>query len=210
MLYCTNHMLPSPCLVCFFCTAAYRTYLLPILFCHFCFLNDVFPFLVLLLLLKCFLIFPSQYLQATVAVDVCYDMKASFEHTILLGPQAYIHHIVEEVGPTMTPIKWLGKDVSMICRMCLAWAAFVDARTQQILLVYLSHSQCVKSCLLRSFRNKTQTSPNASNPFSRVSATKRQQKQQHPMPQILSLAFRDKKEQHPIPQFVNSLAFKWL
>jgi hypothetical protein len=63
---------------------------------------------------------------------------------------------------------------------------------------------------LRSFRNKTQTSPNASNPFSRVSATKRQQKQQHPMPQILSLAFRDKKEQHPIPQFVNSLAFKWL
>jgi hypothetical protein len=52
-------------------------------------------------------------------------------------------------------------------------------------------TQCVKSFLSR-FRNK------------------RQQKQQHPMPQILSLAFRDKKEQHPIRQFVNSLAVKWL
>ncbi len=43
-------------------------------------------------------------------------------------------------------------------------------------------TQCVKSFLSR-FRNK------------------RQQKQQHPMPQILFLAFRDKKEQHPIRQF---------
>jgi hypothetical protein len=50
---------------------------------------------------------------------------------------------------------------------------------------------------LRSFRNKTQTSPNDLSRF----RNKRQQKQPHPMPQILSLAFSDKKEQHPIRQF---------
>lgn len=76
----------------------------PVFFHDPSFLENEFPFFILLSFFVCFLILPAQNLLALEAKDIRHCVEPCGELPVFPGPNRHVHHIREEVGPPISSL----------------------------------------------------------------------------------------------------------
>mmetsp|Transcript_44811 Transcript_44811/g.93855 ORF Transcript_44811/g.93855 Transcript_44811/m.93855 type:complete len:207 (-) Transcript_44811:255-875(-) len=113
----------------------------PFLSRHPCFFKNNFVFLVLLALLKCFLVPPTQVAIAAIAINVRNLMKPRIQDTLLSWTKRHIHDRVEQISTTRSALKGFRNNIFVVRKMSSTITAGIYPSARQVRSVDSAHRQ---------------------------------------------------------------------
>eukprot|EP00249_Psilotum_nudum_P018804 c26969_g3_i1 orf=3-539(-) len=75
------------------------------------------------------------------AVNIIHGVQSSHQQSILFGSQAYVHHVIEEVGPAISALESLSTDLIASGSMRFANTAAIDTGAGEVDSEKLSHGR---------------------------------------------------------------------
>jgi len=104
-------------------------------------LQNVFPFLVLLSRLKCFVVLPAHRLVAFLALNVSYNVSASGHVAFSWFAFFNVDDIVKKVGFAVLPSEVSADNVVMIRQVSLAVGAAIDLARVEVDVICEAHGE---------------------------------------------------------------------